>query len=297
MRREDMADLTMFLAVAEERSFTAAARKLGLSQSALSHSIRRLETRLGLRLLARTTRSIAPTEAGERLLEVLQPAIESVDERLTDLRAQNERLSGTIRITTTEHAAEAILWPVIDRLTADYPDIAVELSIDNGLVDIVQDRFDAGVRMGEMLSKDMIAVRIGPDLRMAAFAAPEYLAAHGIPQTPQDLARHRCITMRFTRETAPYAWEFSKDGHELRIRVEGQWIVNRLTLVARAALAGHGIGFLLEDSVLPLIREGRLVRVLEDWCEPFSGYHLYYPTRRQASPAFRLLVDALRYRA
>jgi len=296
MRRDDMADLTMLLAVVEHGGFTGAAKKLGISQSALSHTIRRLETRLGMRLLARTTRSVAPTEAGARLLEVLQPAVERVDERLAELRQLTERPSGTLRITTSEHAAETVLWPAIDRLAKAYPEIVIELNVENGYIDIVGDRFDAGVRLGETIEQDMIAVRIGPDLRMAAVASPNYIAEHGSPKTPQDLSEHKCINLRFTAAGGIYAWEFDKSGREIRIRVDGPFILNRAGLVLKAALSGHGIAYVLEDAVSPLIKAGRLVHVLADWCAPFSGYHLYYPTRRQASPAFRLLVDALRYR-
>ncbi|MBU6496985.1 MAG: LysR family transcriptional regulator [Rhodospirillales bacterium] len=296
MRREDMADLTMFLAVAEAGSFTGAARKLGLSQPALSHTVRRLEARLGLRLLTRTTRSVAVTEAGERLLETLQPAVERIDERLADLTRLRERPAGTIRISTSEHAAETVLWPAIDRLMAEHPDINVELNIENRFIDIVSDRFDAGVRLGEQIAKDMIAVRIGPRLRMAVVASPDYIARHGRPRAPHDLARHRCINLRFVSGGSVYAWEFEKNGRQLRSKVEGQFVCNRTSLVLRAACAGYGLGYLLEDTIMPFLDEGTLVRVLADWCAPFDGYHLYYPTRRQASPAFRLLLDALRYR-
>jgi DNA-binding transcriptional LysR family regulator len=295
VRREDVADLTLFLAVCENGSFTGTARKLGLSQSAVSHTIRRLETRFGLRLLARTTRSVAPTDAGARLLEILQPALESIDLRLTELRQMSDRPMGTIRITATEHAADMILWPALDRLAASYPDIAVELNIEGGLVDIVSNRFDAGVRLGEEVARDMIAIRIGPDMRMAAVATPDYLARRGTPLVPQDLARHICINMRFENGNL-YAWELQKGAREIRSKVDGQWIINSSALITRTVLAGHGIGFQLEDAVRPMIEDGRLVRLLEDWCPPFAGYHLYYPSRRQASPAFRLLVDMLQYR-
>ena len=295
MRRDDIADLTIFMAVVERGGFTGAARTLGFSQSAISHAIRRLETRLGLRLLARTTRSVAPTAAGERLLETLQPALEGVEKCLAELREMTERPAGTLRITTSEHAAEAVLFPAIDRLTAQYPEIVIELSVEGSLVDIVSDRFDAGVRLGEQVSRDMIAVRIGPDMRMAAVATPDYLARHGVPAIPQDLARHTCINMRFESGNL-YAWEFEKGDRQINVRVEGQWVLNRPNLITRAALAGHGIGFQLEDWVRPFLETGQLVRVLEDWCPPFPGYHLYYPSRRQASPVFRLLLEALRYR-
>lgn len=295
MKREDLSDLTLFAAVVEHGGFTGAARKLGLSQSAISHTIRRLEARLGIRLLARTTRSVAPTEAGKQLLEILQPALESIDARLADVKRKTERPAGTIRITASDHAAETVVWPALDRLTTAYPEVVVELNVENGLVDIVSDRFDAGIRLGEELSKDMIAVRIGPDMRMAVVATPDYFARRGTPSVPQDLAQHNCINMRF-ESGGLYAWEFEKDGRETRSRVDGQWILNSTSLITRTILAGQGVGMQLENSVLPMIEDGRLVRVLEDWCPPFPGYHLYYPSRRQASLAFRLLIEALKYR-
>lgn len=295
MKREDLSDLTLFAAVVEHGGFTGAARKLGLSQSAISHTIRRLEARLGIRLLARTTRSVAPTEAGKQLLEILQPALESIDARLADVKQKTERPAGTIRITASDHAAETVVWPALDRLTTAYPEVVVELNVENGLVDIVSDRFDAGIRLGEELSKDMIAVRIGPDMRMAVVATPDYFARRGTPSVPQDLAQHNCINMRF-ESGGLYAWEFEKDGRETRSRVDGQWILNSTSLITRTILAGQGVGMQLENSVLPMIEDGRLVRVLEDWCPPFPGYHLYYPSRRQASLAFRLLIEALKYR-
>lgn len=296
MRREDLVDLNAFMAVAEERSFTRAAARLGTSQSALSHTIRRLETRLGVRLLTRTTRSVAPTEAGERLLETLRPALDSIGTRLAALGELRERPAGRIRITAADHAARTVLWPALARLLPAYPDVQVEVSVDAALSDIVSDRFDAGVRLGEALAKDMIAVRIGPDVRMIVVAAPGYLAAHGIPHSPQDLAQHRCINLRMQSSGSLYAWELSKDGRDLRVRVEGQIAFNTTYLIAQAAVAGFGLAFVMEDQVADDIAAGRLVPVLEDWCPPFPGYHLYYPSRRQPSAAFALLVDALRYR-
>ncbi|MCW4461487.1 LysR family transcriptional regulator [Sphingomonas sp. BT-65] len=296
MRREELGSLTMFLAVAEERSFTRAAAKLGLSQSALSHSMRRLEARLGLRLLTRTTRSVAPTEAGERLLETLRPALDEIDVKLASLTELRERPAGTVRITTSKHAARAVLWPAIDRLTAEHPDIRIELDVDAGLKDIVAERFDAGVRLGERLEKDMIAVPIGPRLRMAAVGAPAYFEKHGIPHTPHDLAQHNCINLRMISAGNLYAWEFERGGRELRVRVEGQLVLNDVDLIADAAIAGRGIAFLMEDQFEAQLASGALVRVLDDWCEPFDGYHLYYPSRRQPSPAFRIVLQALRYR-
>jgi DNA-binding transcriptional LysR family regulator len=285
----------MFLAVADERSFTRAAAKLGISQSALSHSMRRLEAKLGLRLLTRTTRSVSPTEAGDQLIETLRPALEEIDSKLATLTAFRERPAGTIRITSSEHAARTVLWPVVDRLATEHPDVQVEVNIESSLTDIVAERFDAGIRLGERLEKDMIAVRVGPRLRMAAVGAPTYFAQYGRPQTPHDLARHRCINLRMM-SGGVYAWEFEKDGHELKVRVEGQLVFNNTDFIVDAAVAGHGIAFILEERVVEQIAKGTLVRVLHDWCEPFDGYHLYYPSRRQPSPAFSLLLEALRFR-
>ncbi len=296
MQREDLVDLNAFLAVAEEQSFTRAAAKLGTSQSALSQTLRRLETRLGVRLLTRTTRSVMPTGAGERLLATLRPALDSIGAELTALGDLRETPAGTIRITTGEHAADTILWPALERLLPAYPDIHVELSIDSGLTDIVTERFDAGVRLGEALAKDMIAVRIGPELRMAAVGSPTYFATRPVPRIPQDLADHRCLNLRQLSSGGLYAWELEKDGRELRVRVEGQLAFNSTPMIVRAAAAGFGIGFVMEDQAAGHLADGRLIRVLEDWCPPFPGYHLYYPSRRQPSAAFALLVDALRYR-
>jgi DNA-binding transcriptional LysR family regulator len=296
MKRDELGDLAAFLAVAEARSFTRAAAKLGTSQSALSHTIRRLETRLGLRLLTRTTRSVAATEAGERLLETLRPALDEIDDRLAALTALREKPAGNIRINTSEHAAETVLWPALARLLPRYPDIKVELTIEHGLTDIVTGRYDAGVRLGEQVAKDMIAVPIGPPMRMAVVGAPAYFAKAAKPKTPQQLADHICINLRFVTSGGLYAWEFEKDGRELKVRVEGQLAFNNSGMCLKAALDGFGLAFLPEDRVLAHVRDGRLVRVLADWCAPFPGFHLYYPSRRQQSPAFALLVEALRYR-
>ncbi|MGY5775044.1 LysR family transcriptional regulator [Rhizobium sp. LEGMi135b] len=296
MQREELVDLNAFAVVAEEKSFTRAAAKLGTSQSSLSHTIRRLEARLGVRLLTRTTRNVAPTEAGERLLAALGPALESIDSELASLRELREKPAGTIRITTSEHAATTILWPVLERLLPQYPDIHIELSIDSSLRDIVADRFDAGVRLGEALAKDMIAVKISPDVRMVVVGSPAYLSKNPAPKAPNELAEHDCINLRLPSSGGLYAWELEKDGRELRVRVEGQLVFNNVAMIVRAAKAGLGLGFVMEDHVAADVAEGRLVRVLEDWCAPFSGYHLYYPSRRQPSAAFSLLVEALRYR-
>ncbi|TAJ26641.1 LysR family transcriptional regulator [Bosea sp. (in: a-proteobacteria)] len=296
MKREELGNLAMFLAVAEERSFTKAAAKLGISQSALSHTVRRLEAKLGLRLLTRTTRSVAPTEAGERLIETLRPAFDTIDDKLATLTELRQRPGGTVRITSSAHAARAVLWPVIDRLTAENPDINIEVSIEGGFVDIVADRYDAGVRLGEALEQDMIAVPIGPKLRMAAFASPTYLARHGTPLTPYELAGHNCISLRMSTSGGLYAWEFERGGKELRVKAEGQLVFNDAHLIVTAALAGHGIAFMVEDHVLSHFSDGSLVRVLDEWCEPFDGYYLYYTSRRQPSPAFKMVLEALRFR-
>ena len=296
MRREDLGDLMNLLAIVEEGSFTRAAAKLGISQSALSHAIRRLEERLGLRLLARTTRSIATTEAGERLIETIRPAFDEIAERLAAVSSLREKPAGTIRITTAEHAAQTILWPAVQRIATDYPDITIELNVESGFTDIVAERFDAGVRLGEQLAKDMIAIRIGPALRMVAVASPAYLANHARPETPHDLASHACINLRMTSSGGLYAWEFSKGGRELKVKVEGRLIFNRMPMIVEAARSGHGIAFVMEDQAAAFVADGSLVHVLEDWCEPFEGYYLYYPSRRQPTPAFAVLVEQLRYR-
>ncbi|HVY33539.1 MAG TPA: LysR family transcriptional regulator [Caulobacteraceae bacterium] len=296
MRRDDLIDLNAFLAVSEERSFTRAAAKLGTSQSALSHAVRRLETRLGVRLLARTTRHVVPTEAGERLLTTLRPALDDIDTEMASLSALRDKPAGAIRITTGAHAAQTLLWPALERLLPQYPDIKVELSLDQGLVDIVAGRFDGGVRLGEQVGKDMIAVRVGPDIRMAVVGAPAYFATRPKPKTPHDLTEQACINLRLSTLGGLYAWEFEKDGRELKVRVDGPLIFNDVPLILNAALKGFGLACMLEDQVKDHLADGRLVRVLADWCPPFPGYHLYYPSRRQLSPAFSLLVDALRYR-
>jgi DNA-binding transcriptional LysR family regulator len=297
MQREELVDLNAFVIVAEEKSFTRAAAKLGTSQSSLSHTIRRLEARLGVQLLTRTTRSVAPTDAGERLLATLGPALESISLQLSSLSELREKPAGNIRITTSEHAANTILWPALAKLLPQYPDINVELSIDSGFADIVADRFDAGVRLGEALAKDMIAVKIGPDVRMVIVGSPAYLAKHPAPLTPNDLADHICINLRLTSAGGFYTWELEKDGREVRVRVDGQLAFNNVNMIVQAAKDGLGLGFVMDDQVQDELNDGRLLPVLEDWCPPFSGYHLYYPNRRQPSAAFALLVDAFRYRA
>ena len=296
MPRSSVNDLIAFLAVAREQSFTKAAAKLGVSQSALSHTIRGLEERLGLRLLTRTTRSVSPTEAGERLLVSIGPRFDEIESELAALSAFREKPAGTIRINAGEHAANSVLWPALEKLLPEYPDVKVEIVVDYGLTDIVAERYDAGVRLGEQVAKDMIAVRIGPDMRMAVVGAPAYFDGKPKPLTPHDLTDHNCINLRLPTYGGVYVWEFEKDGRELNVRVEGQLVFNNIALRLNAVLAGMGIAYLPEDLVEAHLADGRLVRVLEDWCPPFPGYHLYYPSRRHASPAFALIVNALRYR-
>jgi DNA-binding transcriptional LysR family regulator len=296
MQRGNLDDLLAFVAVGRERSFTKAAAKLGVSQSALSHTIRELEARLGIRLLTRTTRSVSPTEAGERLLQSLGPRFEEIEAELAAVSELRQKPAGTIRITATEYTADAILLPKLAKLLREYPDIKVEIIIDYGLTDIVAQRYDAGVRSGEQVAKDMIAVRIGPDMRMAVVGAPSYFKGRPEPKNPQDLIGHNCITLRLPTHGGLYAWEFEKRGRELRVRVEGQLTYNTTAQMLNAALAGLGLAYVPEGLVHPHLAKGRLERVLEDWCPPYSGYHLYYPSRRQSSAAFALLVNALRYR-
>jgi DNA-binding transcriptional LysR family regulator len=297
MRRENVNDLIAFIAVARARSFTKAAAKLHVSQSALSYTIRTLEERLGLRLLTRTTRSVSLTEAGDRLLRSIGPRFDEIDSDISALSALHDKPAGTVRITTVEHAAETILWPAMAKLMAEYPDINVEIITDYSLTDIVAERYDAGVRLGEQVDKDMIAVRIGPDLRMAVVAAPSYFHGRRRPLTPQDLTQHACINLRLPTSGGFYAWEFRKGRRELKVRVQGRAVFNAVALIQGAALEGLGLAYLPEDRVEVAIKDGRLVRVLDDWCPPRPSYHLYYPSRRQPSPAFALVLDALRRRA
>jgi len=294
MRREDLVDLNAFAAVAEERSFTRAAAKLGTSQSALSYTVRRLEERLGVRLLSRTTRSVAPTEAGERLLRALTPALDQISAEMAALSELRDRPSGMVRITASEHPAETILWPAIEKLLPDYPDIKFEINVDYSLTDIVAQRFDAGVRLGERVDKDMAAIRIGPEIRLLVLGSPAYFAANPKPEVPQDLVRHNCINLRMSTSGGLYVWEFEKDGHELNVRVDGQLVFSRMEPIIQAAVDGLGLAFAPQDQAAADIAEGRLVPVLEDWCAPFPGYHLYYPSHRQPSPALAVLIEALR---
>jgi DNA-binding transcriptional LysR family regulator len=296
MARDEVQDLVAFVAVGEERSFTRAAAKLGTSQAALSYTVRRLEERLGIRLLTRTTRSVALTVAGERLLRTVAPRLDEIRAEIASLSDLREKPAGTIRITTIEHAADTIIWPAVERLMAAYPDIKVELSYDYGLTDIVSERYHAGVRLGEQVAKDMIAVRIGPEFRQAVVGAPSYFAEHPRPKTPRDLAEHDCINLRLPTSGGVYAWEFRKQEQEVRTRVEGRVILNRLEPMLKAALAGFGLVYIPEDQVREHLSAGRLIQVLADWCPPRPGYHLYYPSRRQPTQAFALPVEALRFK-
>ena len=295
MLKDNFNDLLSCMVVARERSFTRAAAQLGVSQSALSHAMRNLETRLEVRLLTRTTRSVAPTEAGEQLFMRLSPHLLEIEQELTALRDTRDRPAGNIRLTAGEHAMSAVLWPVLKPFMAQYPDINVEVTVDNGLTDIVDGRFDAGVRLGEQVAKDMIAVRIAPDMRMAVVGSAEYLQRFGVPETPEQLDQHRCINMRLPTRGGLYAWEFERDGRELRVRVDGQLILNSLPQRIDAAENGLGLAYVPEDAVQDALAESRLVRVLEAWCPAFTGYHLYYPSRRQHTTAFALLIAALRH--
>ncbi|WP_179875687.1 LysR family transcriptional regulator [Sinorhizobium sp. BJ1] len=293
---ENFNDLATFAVVAKERSFTRAAAKLRVSPSALSQTIRNLEERLGLRLLTRTTRSVAPSEAGERLLRTIAPRFEEIEAELAALSELRERPAGSVRITAGEHAAISVLQPALKRFLPVYPDIQVEIIIDYGLTDIVAEGYDAGVRMGEQVAKDMIAVRIGPDMRMALVASPGYFERHPLPKTPQDLTGHKCINIRLPTYGGLFPWDLEKDDREVKVRGEGQLVFNSLGMRLYSALDGLGVAYMPEDHVLPYIAEGRLIRVLEDWCPKFPGYHLYYPSRRHSSPALTILVENLRYR-
>ncbi|WP_460115132.1 LysR family transcriptional regulator [Pseudomonas sp. H2_D02] len=295
MTTERYDQLAIFSVVARERSFTRAAAKLGMSQPALSRAMRQLEERLGVRLLSRTTRSVAPTEAGERLLQVVAPRLEEIDQEMAMLSEFRDKPAGKLRITTGEHSAITVLQPVLAKLLPDNPDLNIEIIVDYGFTDIVAEGFDAGVRLGPQVAKDMIALRIGPDMRMAVVGSPAYFARHAVPRSPNDLTAHNCINLRMPTHGGLYVWEFEKNAQEVQVRVEGQLVFNTIAMRLEAAIQGLGLAFMPEDLVEDAVAQGRLIRVLEDWCEPFSGYHLYYPSRRQNSPAFTLLRDALRY--
>ena len=294
MDRKDLTDMLWFVAVAEEASFTRAAARLGTSQSTISHTIRQLEDRLGLRLLNRTTRSVTPTEAGARLLQAFAPRIQEIEADIDGLLSLRDTPSGTVRLTLSDHALNWIVWPKLKPVLRDYPDLHVEFSVDSGFRNIVEERFDAGVRLGESIDKDMIAVRISPDWRLVAVASPAYLAGRPAPGVPQDLVHHSCINHRQARSGGLYAWEFEKDGREIRVRVEGQLTFNSAPAMVDAALSGLGLAYIPENLVLDHLAAGALVQVLDDWSPVFAGYHLYYPSRRQSAPAFNVIMRALR---
>jgi DNA-binding transcriptional LysR family regulator len=292
--RYKLHDLLAFVTVAREGSFTRAAAQLGVTQSALSQTVSSLETRLKIRLLTRTTRSVSPTAAGERLMQAIGHRFDEIETEVDALTALRDKPAGTVRITCSDNIIKTTLLPKLTHLLLEYPDIKLEFDINYGFRNIVADRFDAGVRFGETIDKDMIAIPIGPDLRMAAVASPSYFARNPVPKTPRDLVNHRCINIRFPTHGGLYVWDFERRGRKLNIRVDAQLIFNTTTHIIDATIGGLGIAYLPESEFSPYIEEGRLVRMLEDWCPPFPGYHLYYPSRRQPSPAFSLVVDALR---
>lgn len=296
MERTDFNQLTWFQAVAEERSFTKAAARLGVAQSTLSHAIKQLEARMGIRLLTRTTRNVATTVAGERLLQTVAPRMSEIEEEIAALTAFRDKPSGSIRLTLSDHALQTVVWPKLKPVLQAYPDISVELLLDSSFRNIVEEGYDAGVRLGESVEKDTIAVRIGPDWRLVAVASPEYLASHGRPKHPQDLVRHRCINMRQESAGGLYAWEFEKDGKELRVRVDGQLTFNNSYAMIDAAISGFGIAYVPDSMAEASIALDKLEVVLDDWSPPFDGYFLYYPSRRQNLLAFQIIVDALRHR-
>ncbi|MGA6108489.1 LysR family transcriptional regulator [Pseudomonas solani] len=296
MSRANLNELQAFVVIAREGSFTRAAAQLGVSQSAISHTMRALEARLGVRLLTRTTRSVSPTEAGQRLYQSMAPRFEEIEQELEAVSKFRDTPAGSVRISASEHAANNILWPKLLKVLPDYPDIKVEITVDYALSDIVAQRYDAGVRLGDQVAKDMIAIPIGPQLHMAVVASPDYFRKYPLPATPGDLSAHNCINLRLPTYGSLLQWDFEKDGHELKARVEGQWTFNSSVPILRAALAGCGLAFLPEDMVAKELVAGSLVRVLEDWCQPFPGYHLYYPNRREQSSALGVVIDALQYK-
>jgi DNA-binding transcriptional LysR family regulator len=296
MKRDNFGDLRAFIAVAREGSFTKAAAQLGVSQSALSHTVSALEARLGIRLLTRTTRSVSPTEAGERLIQTIGPRFDEIEDGVAALTNLRDKPAGTIRLTCAEHAASTVLWPKLGGFMQQYPDITLEINVDYGLTNIVAQRFDAGVRLGDQVEKDMIAVRIGADMTMAVVGSPAYFANRPPPVTPRDLADHNCMNLRLPTNGNLLVWEFEKKGQSLNVRVEGQWIFNSTTPRLRAVLEGAGLAYLPADIVQQHVKNRELIQVLQDWCPAFPGYHLYYPSRRQSSPAFALIVDALRHK-
>jgi DNA-binding transcriptional LysR family regulator len=296
MKRDDLYDLVAFAVVAEQGSFTRAAAELGMSQSGLSHAIRALEQRLGVRLLSRTTRSVSTTEAGETLLRSVRPALEEIASGVDAVGVCGGQPSGAVRITATKHAATSVLMPVLPGFFRTHPGIQVDVIVDDNLTDIVADRVDAGIRFGDIVEKDMIAIRIGPDIRMAVVGAPSYFADHPAPRTPRELSGHRCINYRHVRSGGLYAWDFEDKGRPFKVRVEGPLVLNNADLIRDAALAGQGLAYVYDDEVAVDIRAGRLRRILQKWSPIFPGYYLYHPSRRQTPPALAALIAALRYK-
>ncbi|QEI08240.1 LysR family transcriptional regulator [Pigmentiphaga aceris] len=292
--QDELGALAAFVAVADARSFTRAAGKLGTSQSALSHKIRRLEARLGVKLLTRTTRSVAPTEAGHKLLATLAPALAGIKEQLVSLTDDVNKVSGTIRITTADHATETLIWPALKRILPAHPNLAVEIDVDNRFVDIVAEGYNAGVRLGANVDKDMIAVSIGPPQQKVVVGAPAYFARRGTPTVPADLSAHDCLNRKLPSLGGYPPWSFARDGRQVKVRVTGQLAFNRPELIADAAIDGFGVAYLFESQVSDAIKSGKLVCVLQDWCGSVPGYHLYYPMSRQVTPAFQVIIDALR---
>jgi DNA-binding transcriptional LysR family regulator len=296
MKRDDLYDLAAFAVVAEQGSFTRAAAELRMSQSALSHAMKALEERLGVRLLSRTTRSVSTTEAGETLLRSLRPALADIAFGVDAVGSLRGKASGTVRITATKHAVSSVVMPALPGFLSAHPDIRVDMIVDDNLTDIVADRIDAGIRFGDIVEKDMIAVRIGADIRMAVVGAPSYFAEHPVPQTPRELSSHRCINYRHIKSGGLYAWDFGEEGRPLQVRVEGPLVFNNSDLIREAALAGQGLAFVYEDEAAADIAAGRLTRILVKWCPTFPGYYLYHPSRRQTPPALAALIAALRYK-
>ncbi|MDX1062168.1 LysR family transcriptional regulator [Sinorhizobium medicae] len=297
MSRDEFSEMRAFLEVARERSFTRAAAKLGVTRSALSHTVRALEERLGIRLLSRTTRDVAPTAAGERLVECIEPHFESIAAEISAIGALRDKPAGHIRIVCPDDAIGMVFRPRLPAFLRDYPDIKVELIADNGFTNIVERQFDAGVRLGEAIARDMVAVRIGPNVRYAVVGSPDYFGRHSTPSSPQELTNHKCINLRLPTLGAIYAWEFNKDAHEFSVRVDGQLTLNNIEPALDAALDGIGLAYAPKDLVQPYLESGQLQEVLADWCPTFQGYHLYYPSRRNPSPAFSAFVEAFRYRS
>lgn len=295
--RVNFNDIFAFLVVAREGSFTRAAAQLGVSQSTLSQTVRALETRVGLQLLARTTRSVTPTSAGDRLISALGSRFQDIESEMAGVSALRDKAAGVVRISAPSHAVDTVIWPRLASFLKDHPDIQVEVTVEHRLIDIVEERYDAGVRLGTLVAKDMIAVRISPDTRMAVVGSPKYFATAQLPTTPKDLMQHRCINLRLPTRGGLMPWQFEKDGNELKIKVEGQCVFSGSPLLVRAALDGLGLAYVPEDMIGEHVAAKRLIRVLDDWCRPFAGYHLYYPSRRLNSPAFTLLVKALRYQS